>query len=259
MNTNLSTAPTALQQQPKKYHFNLQDSSYYISLNITKKKPKHLSDSNLLKNSGDINNKVNFLGHNNTDYNRPGKFRLDKMFDFNETNMHHRKYQFINPMREFFNTNAGSIQNKLNLLNLNDMSNKYQLGVSKQTHKSNLNVSMEGNKKQNQMYRIEIGPSSHRDCAAKPMETFHSKYLEKLQKYRNKYCHGDEGPGTTKIEIGTSDDLKLNKFNAVPLSSRSNYARDYIDEFPLKSSGKSGKLNILSVYVTEGFKIIQMF
>ena len=254
--------------QPKKYHFNLQDSSYYISLNITKKKPPtHLSDSNLQRHTNsDPNNKVNFM---NQHYDLPlqrAKSRLEKILDYNDTNLfsqNQRKYQFINPMREFFNANpSNTIQNKLNFLNSNNgnettASKKYQLGVSKQTHHSHLNVSLESTKKQNQMYRIEISPAnSGRQEYSAPHDKFQSIYLDKLKKYSQKYCHedGSNGGGATKIEIGTSNDLKLRQLNRVPLSSRSNYTRDFIDEFALKSSRNTGKFSgtLTDFLVAEG-------
>ena len=80
----------------KQYHFNLQDSSYYISLNITKK--KHLSEPELKLQSKKctiLNTECDSVAHStrfenirNERENAPNsncrpKSRLDKILDYN--------------------------------------------------------------------------------------------------------------------------------------------------------------------------------
>lgn len=214
----------------KNYHFNLQDSSYYITLNITKK--KHLSDPDLLKlkksnckddglNSNEqhhyqnMHSKQNNKLNNNT---RP-RSRLEKVLDYHDTNIfnHQKRYQFLDTPN---NGNVNYQKNK----------NHHHRLTPNNLNTTNLNVNLESAHLQNNKYKIEISPTRAQD-------SFETKYGNKISKYNNCYSHG-----STKLEIETTNDVRVNKVQVQPLSSRSNNAHQHrMIEFQTNNPRKTGK------------------
>ena len=149
----------------KNYHFNLQDSSYLITLNITKK--KHLSDPELLKN---------------TSQPKPSLFKAPKtrLDTFNEANI--RPKSRLEKVTEYDYNKRG-----------NDVKIRESYKPNKAT---NLNLNLESNRALSNKFKIEISPCK------KNVSNYHKKYINnptetinKVNKYamplssRSNYAH----------------------------------------------------------------------
>jgi hypothetical protein len=218
----------------KQYRFNLQDSSYYISLNITKK--KHLSDPDLKFEKYNLNDEFNMTSAGvqlkSEKVSARPKSRLEKVLDYNDTNIvnHQKKYQFMSS-----NINAG----KTNFLSQEQHQHKYK--SSKSLNTTNLNLNLETSTHQNNKFKIEISPVRMYD---KNRDTNYES--NRLNKFNNNYSNHHtyrDNYSNTKVDIETSNDVKINKFNILPLSSRSNNPQLHrMNEFQFKTSPrKPGK------------------
>jgi len=221
----------------KQYRFNLQDSSYYISLNITKK--KHLSDPDLKFEKYNLNDEFNMTSAKvqlkGEKVSARPKSRLEKVLDYNDTNIvnHQKKYQFMSS-----NINAG----KTNFLS----QEQHKYTSSKSLNTTNLNLNLETSAHQNNKFKIEISPvrmyDKNRDTnyESNRLNKFNNNNNNKI--YSNHHTYRDNY-SNTKVDIETSNDVKINKFNILPLSSRSNNPQLHrINEFQFKTSPrKPGK------------------
>lgn len=130
------------------------------------------------------------------------------MLDYNDTNM---KYQFSSQPNS-------TGKNKINFMAFNQYDHRYHPVSDKGANTTNLNLNMESSHHQNNKYRIDISPvrDAFESC---------NKYRHNYDGYKKKHphhqsCHDNDHHA--KLEIETSDNLKVNKFNILPLSSRSN-------------------------------------
>lgn len=175
--------------------------------------------------------------HNQLNNTRP-RSRLEKVLDYNDTNIfnHQKRYQFLETPNNNENVyyQKNSKNHRLNNLNT-----------------TNLNVNLESAHLQNNKYKIEISPTRAQD-------SFETKYGNKISKYNNRYSHG-----STKLEIETTNDVKVNKVHVQPLSSRSNNPNQHrMIEFQSNNKSKPGNMtnrSVPSIYkrsqsVTDNYK-----
>ncbi len=204
----------------------MQDSSYYICLNITKK--KNPTDPDL------IFNKPNLQNEHKSERNNPRpKSRLEKVLDYNDTNIvnHQKKYQFLN-------SNLKDSNKKNNL----SMSHEQKYHSSKSLNKTNLNLNLETSTRQNNKFKIEISPVRIYDTGSNNYEP--SRPIINTKKVYSNLHTNRENYSNTKVDIDTKNDIKISKFNILPLSSRSNNPQlNRISEFQTKKNfQKLGKL-----------------